>query len=966
MLAEVPLAVQRARRRAWLVAGAAFLVLALDFAAGSRRAQQEQQEFRDALVTTASVRREYRGGPDLPLLYDHPSTTQRIDVRTHVWNERLLPRGRAEVEIDVARLNPRRVRLRGDRYPPGRNLPRTGALAAMGLAVVLLTERHLRWSRQSLTGQGAATPMLAVIASPPRFGRRYRLHLFELDASPGSPARATVPLLGTGGLRVGGPAFGVWVIGSPRRLRRVAATSGAVGLWPARRALLRSRATRPVDVEEATPPLPDFAAEGLRVDRSERVRDVVELAVLAASAIAMVVVVIITGRGERASATFATQATTVMGQVAGGRDDELQVVVLDGDRRGTRLTVAVETASAYRLGVTYPFQVVWDERPRSRMAMESYDSSGPRTRAGTLALMASVPTATALAGRAWARRRARGSPWMLTWATPVSGGFNGVALGYGPGPGEVTLTTRLPQALTSLRFPAAVRIAGDADPGGRVVIATPEGTMVTARARPAGPGTDVRVRRAAIWQAMLGMAMAADSGPVDAAFEPPETSAPDDAALLSLLEQARGGGIRRIALGVLLAIGAAIVVATGGMGREPRLRVLPIASVVGLFAGATIIRNVNRAKALLATGWWVCRPGGLALGWASQRPHLALYLPETAFLPELTLTTMLFEARDPVPDEEAPPEPEPESESESEPEDADPPPDELAGLDPLEDADPRRDELVPSCWVIHDDRGELALAAGLDGSWVALGKRPRFAATARAMLAAVHLPERVMGRPWSRLRWAAVAAIVLAVVAASGAALVQREREAKRRCPEPSRAAGTPVTADPGRLQLPVRPPATQNRHVQGTPEDFDRADGKVLRGTGLVEGGVARAWRLYEVDQLGRALTRASVYQFDSPQAARRYHEVTTVAICRYRDYRRAPAGDIPGAYAMARGSNDLYVAFVRGDLWVAVNSGSSPVGTGAQQRVLEAARDLDAQLTGSGPSGVPAGPPGTTAQAG
>jgi hypothetical protein len=145
-------------------------------------------------------------------------------------------------------------------------------------------------------------------------------------------------------------------------------------------------------------------------------------------------------------------------------------------------------------------------------------------------------------------------------------------------------------------------------------------------------------------------------------------------------------------------------------------------------------------------------------------------------------------------------------------------------------------------------------------------------------------------------------------------------------------------------LAFPLSPTGS---YVVGRPMDMGDFDSRSFEEARLVEHGVVEAIEIREVDEARRVVTRVNVFRFNTPGEAHRYHVEATTTICRENGHVAEPV-DLTGAYAMSQGGmNSLYVAFVRGDVRVAVDEAASPVGSGARDRVLAAAKELANQLT-------------------
>lgn len=137
--------------------------------------------------------------------------------------------------LEVSRSDPEDVVIAGDRFPATVNI----ASYAPWVLFPFLVWTARRWTlrrTERLMAREAPAHLLMARASPPRrWGRRWRLHLYPLDAGAAGRPVCTVPLIEAPG-RPGW--FPVEVKGAPRPYARVVARhpDGDV-LWPSGRAL---------------------------------------------------------------------------------------------------------------------------------------------------------------------------------------------------------------------------------------------------------------------------------------------------------------------------------------------------------------------------------------------------------------------------------------------------------------------------------------------------------------------------------------------------------------------------------------------------------------------------------------------------------------------------------------------------------------------------------------------------------
>jgi hypothetical protein len=605
-----------------------------------------------------------------------------------------------------------------------------------------------------------------------------------------------------------------------------------------------------------------------------------------------------------------------MGQVLTGNDDQLEVLLVAGPEAGERLTVPVGIASDYRLGVIYPVLVDPTDPSRARMVMDPYDSTEPRAWAALAAVVLGSLLLVSWVRRAAMLRRAQSGPWATAWVSPADGGIYGTHVAYGPVPGEVSATSRMPAGVALLDFPATVLVAGSLEPGSIFAVATVDGTVTTVRARAVLSHVPPAVRALAAWRALTFMTPPAEL-PADQHSEHVRAAPPTAQDIQVALGRVRRRARWQLAAAAVLAVVAVGVVLAGWASEEPRLVLWP-AGMSGLIAltAVSIVTNANRAEGLVATGLWIRRPAAV-LANSRRRRLSALYLPETAYLPEVALravfATPLSADADPV-------------------------------VEGGENLDPEDDEL-PEAWVIHDADAGYALVAPLEGSALLVAKRPRRVAARKALLAAVHIPAPPpRSRARRRTRRAFVVITGGIVVVAVTLAVLQNTWSDARRCPDPGSLAvpgrDIPLTS----ITLPV---TTAGGYLTKRDIAFEAFDQAVFEEARLAENGAIEAVELREVDEAGRVTIRVDLFRFSSAEAARTYHKRATRRICQDNGHNTEPVPQIEGAYAMSNGMNDLYVLFVRGNLRVAVDEAASPVGTDSKARVLATAIAIDKQLT-------------------
>lgn len=256
-----------------LFAGALYYAVELE----DVRAEEHQYGTGDPLP--AVVDESYRGGPNIPVTYDHAlfgPTETSIDLPLRGAGPWPVPGD--VIPVRAARGNPFAVRLASsdpDRPPlwvallfvppllvaSGRRWWTTRqAQRLVGTAPVAAgapvgadsggpgeapdrTETEAEAGMETGLGGGAAGSQVLLGRIRPRRRRDQTvvLDLFAADAGPQARPLCSVPLISSLGLPLGGPAFPVEVHGQPRRFGRVVARVPDGVLWPRRRALVLPR-----------------------------------------------------------------------------------------------------------------------------------------------------------------------------------------------------------------------------------------------------------------------------------------------------------------------------------------------------------------------------------------------------------------------------------------------------------------------------------------------------------------------------------------------------------------------------------------------------------------------------------------------------------------------------------------------------------------------------------------------------
>lgn len=217
----------------FLLAGSA--LAALLFLSDVRTAQQERAHLDNGYHLTALIDPSWDGRSSVPLTYTHPQTHEVVRATPYVWNDSLPPKRVGAVYIDVSRLDPKDVRIAGDRFPATTNIPSYLPWVALPLIVWVTRRRTIRTTEELMASAAPAYAMEATLSRGP-FQLRPRLQLFALDTIGRSQPTCRVSLIDRH-LEAG--TFTVEVKGTPRAFGRVVArTAEGEILWPSGRGLL--------------------------------------------------------------------------------------------------------------------------------------------------------------------------------------------------------------------------------------------------------------------------------------------------------------------------------------------------------------------------------------------------------------------------------------------------------------------------------------------------------------------------------------------------------------------------------------------------------------------------------------------------------------------------------------------------------------------------------------------------------
>jgi len=312
----------------------------------------------------------------------------------------------------------------GDRTPLTANLLNDSWAPGLPLLVWLRRRWFLRRTRRLVGSAATSFAMIGAIAPPRRFGRRCELHLYPLDAPPGSPSVCAVPLLTTAGQPLVTHAFPVEVKGSPRPIGHVVARSGDAVLWPASRASAGGRLWRPQhhvgsEAQRADPPAEEFRVPPVTWSAT-RLGPYVS-AVVGTVAILAITIGVTAYHGADAARVMRTGQRVVAQAVAAEETYALRVRYTDSTGEPVVGLAPVDLPPDYTIGRRYPSVVDPADPTRLRLLAEPYDGVEPLV----WALMPLI-VATFLLGRRvlahWSVRRvARAGPWRPVDAVAVGG-----------------------------------------------------------------------------------------------------------------------------------------------------------------------------------------------------------------------------------------------------------------------------------------------------------------------------------------------------------------------------------------------------------------------------------------------------------------------------------------------------------------------------------------------------------------
>ncbi len=325
---------------------------------------------------------EVVAGPDgtRQLSYEHPATSQRLQVPLVVWALET-PEVGDRVRV-VADHDPLHLQLVGDRFGPEVNLGLYVTLAVPALLVLAVPRVAQRRTARLVRADTPAFSMVGVLGRRSGLGRTGAvLHLYALDAAPGAEPVCTVPVANVGPVGYGVP-FLVEVKGSPRPRGRVVARAGEVVLWPTRAAIGRAGPPRPLGPAIEVPE-PETVERPLRPwDTGGAVQGAISRAAapMLAAAVLLVVVAVATLRNESSTQRFTESAEPVIAEVVAHVDSDVVMEVHAGQQ--DRWVVRAHARGDYPIGTRLIALVDPSGGTRARLAAEPYSATEPIVWAG--------------------------------------------------------------------------------------------------------------------------------------------------------------------------------------------------------------------------------------------------------------------------------------------------------------------------------------------------------------------------------------------------------------------------------------------------------------------------------------------------------------------------------------------------------------------------------------------------------
>ncbi len=464
-------------RRPFTWLAVAFIVLPLLVGLAVVDARGEERRLDRSIDVEGTLVDRRTGDGMARVRFVHPVTEQELTLAIPVWDRSRLPAAPGPVRLDADPDDPEGVRLDGDVYEATGSLGWDLPYLALPVAIWVRRRWSVHRTERIMAGAGPSFAMLGAIRSSGWWGRRTELHLWPLDAAPGSPSLCRVGLLATSYLPIGGSVFTVEVKGRPRPFARVVARSPETGgvLWPAGAGLPRGARPRPA-AAVVPAPLPAEVGDpppNVRRVRPPRAPLATGLVLLAAGGLVLAAATVLTVRGGR-QAHVVQEGPRVVAEVVEVDEvgDRLDLAYSrDGERRTGR--APVDNAVNFPVGRRYPATIDPADPARLRLVKSPYDPVAPIVWAGLVPLGGLLVLGWAFRRWLHAIRLARKGGWrpfeMWTgtdtnsWATLVP-----------PRTGAATCSAHLGlpgvDGPPPTHTPVNALVAGDPQPGGRIVL----------------------------------------------------------------------------------------------------------------------------------------------------------------------------------------------------------------------------------------------------------------------------------------------------------------------------------------------------------------------------------------------------------------------------------------------------------------------------------------------------------------
>jgi hypothetical protein len=461
------------------------------------------QALDDGSRATADVEEILPGDGAVVLSFVDPGSGTPITTVAELWSVDPLPEPGDEVSIDIARDDPTRVALAGDRRRPTASLGFALGFALVPGAAFAARAAGVRRTERLMAAPGPSFSMLGVLRPSGRLRPQVVLDLYPLDTPLGGAPLCSVPLLHTGAVPLG-RSYRVEVKGSPRPLGGVVARLGrGTMLWPRGRASWGSWpwAEEPELAPPGTLPTPTEAEPA--VNRPQWTKPWESFPPVLAIALA----------GCAAFALMVTATTMFNRRVAAGADHSSIVVlgtVVERNPGLGEITVRYRPPDAaddldavlvagdddlHPEGTSVALRVDPDDDTNVRLASEPYDPVVPLA-LGWLPALGAGLAAAAWVSVARRNRRAAKAGWRRVTSWRLTG-TDLLALAYSDAP-AASCVARLPgRVLTGWPVESVgrrdVHAAGSLAPGDALAVRVGDQAIApvwVAEAPPAGTSVD--------------------------------------------------------------------------------------------------------------------------------------------------------------------------------------------------------------------------------------------------------------------------------------------------------------------------------------------------------------------------------------------------------------------------------------------------------------------------------------------